>query len=279
MADNAIIETLQEKFEALQPLMSERLRRHWAATEAKALGRGGVAMVMRATGLSRNTIMRGLGALAAPQASACPLLTRSRRAGGGRKPRSETAPTLLQALDALVEPTTRGDPMSPLRWTCKSPRKLAEALQSQGHGIGARTVARLLYALDDRLQANRKTHEGSAHPDRHAQFEYINAQVGAFQERGQPVVSIETKKKALIGDFLNQGREWQPQGTPEEVGTPDFPDPALGKGIPYGVYDMSTNHGWVSVGIDHDTAQCATATLRRWWYTMGRLTSPHADAL
>jgi hypothetical protein len=169
--------------------------------------------------------------------------------------------------------------MSPLRWTCTSPRKLAEALQSQGHGIGARTVARLLYALDYRLQAKRKTHEGSAHPDRHAQFEYINAQVGAFQERGQPVVSIETKKKAWIGDFLNQGREWQPQGTPEEVGTPDFPDPALGKGIPYGVYDMSTNHGWVSVGIDHDTAQCATATLRRWWYTMGRLTSPHADAL
>ena len=235
---------------------------------------------------------------------------------------------MLQALETLVEPTTRGDPMSPLRWTCKSTRKLAEALQRQGHRIGARTVARLLHALDYRLQANRKTLEGSSHPDRNAQFAYINAQVRAFQARDQPVVSIDAKKKALVGDFASKGQAWQPQGTPEEVGTHDFPDPHLGKAIPYGVvvsidakkkalvgdfaskgqawqpqgtpeevgthdfpdphlgkaipygvYDRTTHHGWVSVGIDHDTAQFATATLRRWWQAMGSQMSPQAETL
>jgi DDE family transposase len=169
--------------------------------------------------------------------------------------------------------------MSPLRWTCKSTRKLAEALQRQGHRIGARTVARLLHALDYSLQANRKTREGNSHPDRNAQFEYINAQVRACQERGQPVVSMDAKKKELVGDFANKGQEWQPQGTPEEVGTHDFPDPHLGKAIPYGVYDMTTNHGWVSVGLDHDTAQFATATLRRWWQAMGSQMYPQAETL
>ncbi len=279
MADPVMIETLKEKFEALQPLMSERLRRYWAATEAKALGYGGIAAITHATDLSRNTIARGLAELAVPQTLSISSPTRSRRPGGGRPPVIETDPTVIQALETLVEPTTRGDPMSPLRWTCKSTRKLAEALQRQGHRVGVRTVARLLHALDYSLQANRKTREGSSHPDRNAQFAYINAQVRAFQERGQPVVSIDAKKKELVGDFANKGQEWQPQGTPEEVGTHDFPDPQLGKGIPYGVYDMTTNHGWVSVGIDHDTAQFATATLRRWWQAMGSQIYPQAETL
>ena len=279
MADPVMIETLKEKFEALQPLMSERLRRYWAATEAKALGYGGIAAVTSATGLSRNTIAHGLAELAATQTLSMPSPTRSRRPGGGRRPVIETDPTVLHALETLVEPTTRGDPMSPLRWTCKSTRKLAEALQRRGHRVGARTVARLLHALDYSLQANRKTREGSAHPDRNAQFAYINAQVRAFQARGQPVISIDAKKKELVGDFANKGQEWQPIGTPEEVGTHDFPDPQLGKVIPYGVYDMTTNHGWVSVGIDHDTAQFATATLRRWWQVMGSPIYPQAEAL
>lgn len=279
MADPVMIETLKEKFEALQPLMSERLRRYWAATEAKALGYGGIAAVTYATGLSRNTIAHGLAELAAAQTLSIPSPTRSRRPGGGRPPVIETDPTILHALETLVEPTTRGDPMSPWRWTCKSTRKLAEALQRQGPRVGARTVARLLHALDYSLQANRKTREGSAHPDRNAQCAYINAQVRAFQERGQPVVSIDAKKKELVGDFANKGQEWQPTGTPEEVGTHDFPDPQLGKVIPYGVYDMTTNHGWVSVGIDHDTAQFATATLRRWWQALGRPIYPQAEAL
>jgi DNA-binding phage protein len=279
MADPVMIETLKEKFEALQPLMSERLRRYWAATEAKALGSGGMAAVTHATGLSRNTIARGLAELANPETLSISSPMRSRRPGGGRPPLIETEPTVIQALETLVEPTTRGDPMSPLRWTCKSTRKLAEALQRQGHRVGARTVARLLHALDYSLQANRKTREGSSHPDRNAQFEYINEQVRAFQERSQPVVSIDAKKKELVGDFANKGQEWQPQGTPDEVGTHDFPDPHLGKAIPYGVYDMTTNHGWVSVGIDHDTAQFATATLRRWWQAMGSQLYPQAETL
>jgi len=279
MANPRVVETLKEKFEALGPLMSERLRRHWAATEAKALGRGGLAAVIQATGLSRNTIARGMAELAGTHEWSSPSPTRSRRPGGGRKAVIETAPAVLQALEALVEPTTRGDPMSPLRWTCKSTRKLAAELQQQGHRVGPRTVARLLHALEYSLQANRKTREGSAHPDRNAQFEYINAQVRVFQEQGQPVVSIDTKKKELVGDFFNKGQEWQPKGRPEEVQTHDFPDPSLGKAIPYGVYDMTTNHGWVSVGMNHDTAQFATATLRRWWQAMGSQVYPQAAAL
>ena len=279
MADDEIIETLQDKFELLRPLMGERLRRHWAATEAKALGHGGVATVMRATGFARNTIVRGLAELAAPHETPLPSPPRSRRAGGGRKALMETDPTLLQALEALVEPTTRGDPMSPLRWTCKSTRKLAEELQSHGHRVGTRTVSRLLYGLDYSLQANRKTREGTSHPDRNAQFEHINTQVRSFHGRGQPVVSIDAKKKELVGDFLNKGQEWQPAGKPEKVRTHDFPDPQLGKAIPYGVYDMTLNQGWVSVGTADDTAQFATATLHRWWHMMGRPTYPHADSL
>ena len=279
MAHPVIVETLKEKFETLRPLMNERLRRHWATTEAKALGPGGITAVTQATGLSRNTIARGLAELAGTHELSPLSPTRSRHLGGGRKPVIETDPTVLQALETLVEPTTRGDPMSPLRWTCKSTRKLAEELRGQGPRVGARTVACLLHALDYSLQANRKTREGSSHPDRNAQFEHINAQVRVFQERGQPGVSIDAKKKELVGDFFNKGQEWQPQGMPEEVQSHNFPDPQLGKAIPYGVYDMTTNQGWVSVGVDHDTAQFATATLRRWWQAMGSQVYPQAEAL
>ena len=279
MAQPTSIEILQEKFRALRPLLSERLRRYWAATEAKAMGHGGIAAVMRATGLSRNTIARGMRELAGSQASLPLSPARSRRAGAGRKPLEEVDPTLLEALVALVQPSTRGDPMSPLRWTCKSTRKLAEELQQQGHRIGDRTVARMLHALDYSLQANRKTREGSSQPDRNAQFEYLNSQVKSFQAQSQPVVSIDTKKKELVGDYLIKGQEWQPKGNPEQVRMHDFPDPKLGKAIPYGVYDVSTKEGWVSVGIDHDTAQFATATLRRWWYALGRGRYPQADSL
>ena len=279
MADPVMLETLKEKFEALQPLMSERLRRYWAATEAKALGSGGIAAVTHATGLSRTTIARGLAELAAPETLANSSPMRSRRPGGGRPPLIETDPTVIQALETLVKPTTRGDPMSPLRWTCQSTRQLAEALQRQGHRVGARTVARLLHALDYSLQAHRKTREGSSHPDRNAQFAYLNEHVRAFQERSQPVVSIDAKKQELVGDVATKGQAWPPQGTPEAVGTHDCPDPHLGKAIPSGVYAMTTNHGWVSVGIDHHTAQLATATLRRWWQAMGSQLYPQAETL
>ena len=230
MADPLMIETLKAKVEALQPLMRERLRRYWAATEAKALGSGGMAAVTHATGLSRHTMARGLAELAAPETLSSSSPMRSRRPGGGRPPLIETDPTVIQALETLVEPTTCGDPMSPLRWTCKSTRRLAETLQRQGHRVGARTVAHLLHALDDSLQANRKTREGSSHPDRNAQFEYINEQVGAFQERSQPVVSIDAKQKELVGDFAHKGQAWQPQGTPEASRDARFPRSAPGQG-------------------------------------------------
>jgi hypothetical protein len=188
-------------------------------------------------------------------------------------------PALVKDLEALVEPTTRGDPMSPLRWTCKSTRQLAEELQRQGHAVSYRTVAALLHALDYSLQAPRKTREGAAHPDRNAQFEHINRHVRAFQRRGQPVISVDTKKKELVGDFKNGGREWHPQGSPEHVRTHDFADKELGKVIPYGVYDPTYNEGWVSVGIDHDTASFATETIRRWWQEMGQQVYPQAKEL
>jgi hypothetical protein len=191
----------------------------------------------------------------------------------------DTEPTLLQDLEALVEPTTRGDPQSPLRWTCKSPRQLAKELQRQGHPVSDRTVAALLHALEYRLQAPRKTREGASHPDRHAPFEHINQQVRAFQRRGQPVISVDAKQKELVGNFKNGGREWPPQGSPRPVRTHDFEAKTLGQVVPYGVYDPTHNAGWVSVGIDHDTAYFATATIRRWWQEMGRQVYPKAEAL
>jgi hypothetical protein len=260
--------------------MDERMRRQWAAAEAAELGWGGVSAVAGATGLSRTTITAGLRELRqrAEQPDA-PLPARIRRPGGGPKRLTETDPGLLPALEALVDPVTRGDPDSPLRWTCKSTRRLAEELTRQGHPLCPRSVAALLRDAGYSLQANRKTREGGGHPDRNAQFEHINTQVTALQGRGQPVVSVDTKKKELVGDFKNGGREWRPGGQPEEVRVHDFQDKGLGKAIPYGVYDIANNQGWVSVGIDHDTAHFAARSIRRWWEEMGAARFPHAREL
>jgi hypothetical protein len=280
MLDAAVVKKVQGKFAALDPVMDERVRRQWAASEAMALGWGGMEMVAVATGMSRTTIgagMRELRARAARPKAA--IESRVRRPGGGRKRRTEDDPKLREALEALVEPVTRGHPESALRWTCKSTRRLAEELAYQNHPVGERTVAALLREAGYSLQANRKTREGDSHPDRNAQFEYINEQVLRFQNRHQPVISVDTKKKELVGDFRNGGREWQPRGKPEEVRVHDFQDPALGKAIPYGVFDVTNNQGWVSVGIDHDTARFAAATIRRWWRQMGIRCFPAAKQL
>jgi hypothetical protein len=276
------LETIQQKFAALKPLMDERLCRLWAATEAMALGRGGVTLVARATGISRKRIGAGLRELRSPLApGAVPPapLGRVRRPGAGRKAQTETDPTLGADLEALVEPVTRGDPMSPLRWTCKSTYKLAAELRRQGHAVSHETVRQFLHQLDYRLQAPRKTKEGNSHPDRNAQFEQINAQTQAFQAAGQPVISVDTKKKELVGDFHNGGREWRPSGDPELVRVHDFPDKELGKVSPYGVYDLTHNTGWVNVGTDHDTAAFAVNGIRTWWQQMGRSTYPTATRL
>jgi hypothetical protein len=260
--------------------MDERMRRQWAASEAADLGWGGVTCVALATGLARNTIMAGAQELdyrqTHPRAAVSP---RIRALGGGRKPLTEMDAGLQAALDALVDPATRGHPESPLRWTCKSTGTLAEELQRQHHPVSDRTVATLLKAAGYSLQANRKTREGSSHEDRNAQFEHINRRVLRFQKQGEPVVSIDTKKKELVGEFKNAGREWEPQGQPVEVKVHDFPEKKLGKAIPYGVYDLASNEGWVSVGIDHDTAQFATASVRRWWQEMGAGRFPRATKL
>jgi hypothetical protein len=275
------LEAIRLKFELLCSVMDERTRRLWAAAEAKTIGRGGIVRVSAATGMSRNTLAAGLRELqeAAPAPAAGAVRPRIRRPGGGRKPLIEHDPTLLHDLEALVEPTSRGDPQSPLRWTCKSTSKLAAELQREGHRIGPRKVAELLHELRYSLQGNRKTQEGTAHPDRDAQFRHINDTAQAFQGRGQPVVSVDAKKRELVGEFKNQGREWQPQGCPEEVRVHDFEDKELGHAIPYGVYDLAANVGWVSVGTDHDTAAFAVETLRRWWRQMGGVAYPNATEL
>lgn len=268
--DQALTRRIAAKYRALAQLMDERMRRQWAATEAQALGWGGVQAVSGAISMSPNTIRKGLGELAArAKHPDKPVSTRLRRAGAGRKRAAEADPRLLLTLKRLVEPMTRGDPMSPLRWTCKSTTQLARALTQQGHPVSPRTVGRLLRADGYSLQSNRKTKEGTAHPDRNAQFEYINAMVKRFQRRDQPVISVDTKKKELIGAFKNPGREWRPKGEPLDVQVHDFLDKALGKAIPYGVYDVNENQGWVSVGIDHDTAHFAAEAIRRWWKKMG----------
>ncbi|MFH1108742.1 MAG: ISAzo13 family transposase [Planctomycetota bacterium] len=262
------------------PMMDERLRRQWAAAEAVAVGWGGVTLMSSATGLARNTIAAGIEELEHRQAHPQEAVdVRIRRPGGGRKPLTQTDPGLQQALEALVDPVTRGHPQSPLRWTCKSTSKLAEELSRQRHPVTDRTVAALLKQSGYSLQANRKTKEGSSHPDRNAQFEYINQQVIACQKQRQPVVSVDAKKKESVGEFKNAGQEWQPQGRPQKVKVHDFPDKKLGKAIPYGVYDLASNEGWVSVGIDHDTAQFATAGIRRWWQEMGCRRFPRATRL
>jgi hypothetical protein len=281
--NESLVATVRQKFDALKSEMDERRRRLWAASEARALGYGGISAVATATDMAISTIRIGLRELEERTRStsgnpAAPPL-RVRREGGGRKKLSEKDPGLVAALEALVEPTTRGDPMSPLRWTCKSVRTLAEELRRQGRAIGADTVAHLLHELKYSLQANRKTLEGTSHPDRDAQFVHINEEVQAFQRRAQPVVSVDTKKKELVGNFKNAGQEWRPAGSPQKVGSHDFEDEDLGKAIPYGVYDVTHNEGWVNVGTDHDTAEFAVQSIRQWWRQMGSKTYPKATEL
>ena len=278
---NPLTLIVQAKYTVLKPLLDERARRLWAAVEARSLGRGGIIRVAEATGLARATIRAGLKELDLPYPDDDGSIPsgRLRPPGGGRKPVIDHDPNLLRELEKLVDPVTRGDPMSPLRWTCKSAEKLAEGLQARGHLVSERTVNRLLHALGYSLQSNRKAIEGKGHPDRDAQFQYINRRVKACQRQGQPVVSVDTKKKELVGPYRNGGREWQPKGKPEKVKVHDFPDKSLGKAIPYGVYDMAANTGWVSVGVDHDTAEFAVETIRRWWNRMGSRAYPQAKKL
>jgi hypothetical protein len=272
---------IREKFEALAPELNERCLRLWAASEARALGWGGVSRVTEATGLSRPAVHRGLKDLEANERQ--PAGTSNgvpvRRAGAGRKRLVDQDPGLRDELESLVDPATRGDPMSPLRWTSKSTVRLASELTRRGYEASAKTVARLLHEMDYSLQSNRKSREGKQHPDRDAQFKYINRVAKRFIRLGKPVISVDTKKKELVGDFKNNGREWQPKKSPEEVRTHDFKDKDLGKVVPYGVYDIDRNEGWVSVGIDHDTAEFATSTIRMWWMRMGRKVYPEAKEL
>ena len=274
MRNKCMEATVRRRFNRVKRLLNERQRRLWAAAEAEALEYGGISTVARATGISRRAIHTGLGEL---KAGGKPLgSVRVRRPGAGRKSLSESQPHLKMALDALVEPTSRGDPQSPMRWTCRSVRRLAAELERRGFRIGRQKVADLLHELGYSLQANRKTREGADHPDRNAQFEHINRRVKTLQGRGQPVISVDTKKKELVGNFRNVGREWRPAGEPLEVRVHDFQDAKLGKAIPYGVYDLTNNEAWVSVGIDHDTADFAVKTILRWWRKMGRKRFPDA---
>lgn len=258
------LEEIRNRFTSLRSVMDERMCRLWAAAEARAVGRGGISLVAAATGMTRTRIASGLRELETGRTGTGPKPRpgRLRLPGGGRKRAPERDPTLAADLDALVEPTTRGDPQSPLRWTSKSTYKLAAELQAMGHEVSHETVRQILLQQDYRLQSTRKTREGASHPDRDLQFQHISTQAQAFQDAGQPVISVDTKKKEWVGDFHNGGREWQPSGQPEEVRVHDFVDPALGKAIPYGVYDVGQNVGWVSVGTDHDTAAFAAQTVR-----------------
>ena len=257
---------LQAKFAAVLPVLHERQRRIVLAAEARSLGHGGVSLVARAAGVSRPAIHRGLREL---EGEAQPSTGSVRQGGGGRKKTTARDPDLMSALEALVDPDSRGDPMSPLRWTCKSTRQLADALTAQGHPASHWLVGALLRAAGYSLQANAKRLEGAHHPDRDAQFRYLNDLAKSFLAEGLPVVSVDTKKKELVGQFRNGGREWQPQGEPEAVNVHDFIDKEQGKAIPYGIYDVGRNLGWVNVGCDHDTASFAVEGLRRWWRAMG----------
>ena len=280
-------EEIEKKYRALEPLLDEATLRLWAAVEARSLGRGGVSVVARAIGISRTTIYAGLAELDAadvaqrrrqPPAPDAPS-RRIRAPGGGRKRLADLDASLLVDLDALVEPTSRGDPKSALRWTCKSTTRLAEELGRMGHQVSRSTVCDLLAQMGYSLQSVRKTREGTQHSDRDAQFRYIADMVAQYQRQRQPVISVDTKKKEMVGDFRNAGREWQPKGQPEPVRVHDFIDPELGKVAPYGVYDVTANEGWVSVGINHDTAEFAVQTIRRWWLEMGRPLYPRARRL
>ena len=267
---------VRQRFTALEAVLDEKSRRLVAAAESKALGRGGISAVCKTIGVSRQVIRQGLRELA--QAPTHPS-GRIRRPGGGRKSAKQKDPALMADLEKLVEPTTRGDPESCLRWTSKSVRKLAEELARMGHEVSYPVVAELLHEMGYSLQANRKTKEGDSHPDRNAQFEHINARVQEHIGQQQPVISVDTKKKELVGDFKNSGQDWRPKGTPEKVRVHDFVIPELGRAAPYGIYDLAQNTGWVSVGIDHDTASFAVETIRRWWHAMGQEKYPQAKRL
>ena len=282
MDDNTTV--IAEKYRALSEVLNERTLRLWAAVEARSLGHGGVSTVSRAIGLSRTTLYAGLAELEAGTSKPSPekeerIPSRTRASGGGRKKLFEKDASLLRDLDALVDPVTRGDPMSALRWTSKSTVHLAEELRKKGHAVSQRTVCDLLAKMGYSLQSVRKTREGGRHKDRNAQFEYIAQTVSDYQRTGDPVISVDTKKKELIGDFKNAGQEWQPQGRPEEVRVHDFIDPELGKVSPYGVYDLTANAGWVNVGIDCDTSEFAVESIRRWWREMGAQVYPAARRL
>jgi hypothetical protein len=268
-------ELLHNKWDMLMPHLDERERRLLAAAEARVLGYGGVSLVAEASGISRATIHKAMQELEGP-----PLPPhRIRRPGAGRKKTYDQDPTILQALEQLIDPLTRGDPMAPLRWTCKSTRQLAETLSRRGYAVTPPTVAEMLRHLDYSLQANAKTIEGKQHPDRDAQFHYINRLSKRYLRQHMPAISVDTKKKELVGRYRNGGNEWQPHGEPEKVQTHDFPDPKVRKAIPYGVYDIGQNQGWVSVGCDHDTASFAVESIRRWWRCMGRKSYPEAERL
>ena len=267
--------TLVAKYAAVEPVLDERSRRRWAAAESLAIGYGGDAVVSSATGVARETIRKGRREISRDEAPT----DRIRRPGGGRPRIQQDQPGIQAALEALVDPLTRGDPTSPLRWTCKSRAKLAAALNEQGWRVSSTTVGRLLHRLGYRLQSPRKRQEGATHPDRNAQFEHINQTADEHLAAGQPVVSVDTKKKELVGNFKNGGREWQPKGTPPAVLVHDFPTDAEGKAIPYGVYDMARNEAWVSVGWDHDTPAFAVASIRHWWHQMGCGAYPEATTL
>ena len=269
---------LRAKYRTLSATLDERALRLCAAEDAKMLGYGGISFVAKAAGLSRTTLHAGLAEVAAGKGRPSPA-GRIRQAGGGRKLSKEKDETLLADLDQLLDPATRGDPMSPLRWTCKSTPKLAAELQAQGHAVSQATVWRLLDELDYSMQSNRKTREGTGHADRNAQFEFINRSAKDFINRGLPVISVDTKKKELVGPYKNGGREWEKKGQPQEVNMHDFPDKQLGKVSPYGVYDIGRNEGWMSVGVTHDTAEFAVESIRRWWLRMGRRAYPGAKEL
>lgn len=267
---------LQEKFEKILPYLTERQKRLYLATEAQSLGHGGITKVSHASGVSRVTLSKGMKELMNPSTLA---RTRSRRLGGGRKQEVTKQPGIGTALDQLMEPVTRGDPESPLLWTSKSLRKLSDELEAQGYHLSYRVVGELLKAQGYSLQANRKRDEGKQHPDRDAQFQYIHEKVKEFQRLHQPVISVDTKKKELVGNFKNAGSEWTFKQQAPEVNVYDFPSLADGKAIPYGVYDVGQNVGWVSVGTDRDTAEFAVTTIRNWWQSMGCVTYPTARQL
>jgi transposase len=267
MRDERLGQWLRSKYEGMVGELDERGRRRWAAVEAQSLGRGGITAVAQATGLSDRTIRTGIAEL---RLGVRRLAERQRQAGGGRKPAKEKAPDLVKVLEGLVEPATRGDPQSPLKWTCKSTRELAKELTKRGHAVSRTTVASLLKEAGYSLQANRKTTEGTHHPDRNAQFEHINRRVKAQRHTGQPALSVDTKKKENIGNYQNPGRTWRRKGHPLQVKTHDFPDKTKGKAVPYGVYDIGKNEAWVNVGISHDTAQFAVASIRVWWERLGQ---------